>query len=227
VKIRQLHGWQLTTTEARDLQLRLAAQVVRTGGSTPPRLVAGVDMAARRDGTARSAVVVLTFPQLELVETRVAEGILTFPNVPGLLTFREAPLILAACDQLTLTPDLVLVDGQGIAHPRRFGIAAHLGLLLDLPTIGCAKSRLIGIHDDPGHDGGSKADLVDDGEVIGAVLRTKNGTRPVYVSIGHKIDLGTAVQRVLECCRGYRLPQPTRLAHLAAGGRLFQAAIAA
>lgn len=183
-----------------------------------PQLVAGVDISVRSDRTARAAVVVLTFPGLTPVETRIADGILSFPYVPGLLTFREAPLILAACEMLSVGPDLILVDGQGMAHPRRFGIASHLGLLLDTPTIGCAKSRLCGCHETPADPAGSYAELRDGGEIIGAVVRTKAGTKPIYVSIGHKIDMATAIRLVLQCCRGFRIPQPTRLAHLAAGG---------
>jgi deoxyribonuclease V len=140
--------------------------------------------------------------------------------VPGLLSFREAPLILAAFEKLTATPDLVFVDGQGIAHPRRIGLASHLGLCLGLPTIGCAKSRLCGEHETPGFAAGSYAELRDNGEVIGAAVRTRAGVKPVYVSIGHMIDLPSAIRRVLDCCRGYRLPEPTRLAHMAAGGNL-------
>jgi deoxyribonuclease V len=140
-----------------------------------------------------------------------------FPYVPGLLTFREAPLILAAFEKLTVTPDLVMVDGQGIAHPRRIGLAAHLGLCLGIPAIGCAKSRLIGEYAEPENESGSYTELSDKGEVIGAVVRTKAGVKPVYVSIGHMIDLPSAIDRVLDCCRGYRLPEPTRLAHIAAG----------
>jgi deoxyribonuclease V len=223
MKARMLHEWPTgdgRTAKARDLQERLASRVIRKGGSITPGLVAGVDISVRPDGTARAAVVVLTFPGMTPVETRTVEGNPGFPYVPGLLSFREAPLVLAACERLACTPDLIMVDGQGIAHPRRLGIASHLGLLLDVPTIGCAKSRLIGIHETPGQEAGSCADLVDGGELIGAVLRTKTGVKPVYVSIGHKIDLETAIARVLECCRGYRLPHPTRLAHLAAGGNL-------
>ena len=156
------------------------------------------------------------------METKVVKESLDFPYVPGLLSFREAPLTLAACEKLTLTPDLILVDGQGIAHPRRLGLACHLGLFLNMPTIGCAKSRLCGSHEMPGVEAGSYAEVIDKGEVIGAALRTRSGVKPVYVSIGHKIDLPAAIHWVLECCRGYRLPEPTRLAHLAATGRLEQ-----
>jgi deoxyribonuclease V len=136
------------------------------------------------------------------------------------LSFREAPLILAACQELTITPDLIMVDGQGIAHPRRLGLASHLGLLLDTPAIGCAKSLLCGRYGAVGTTPGNFMPLLDDEEVIGTVLCTKAGTKPIYVSIGHKLDLETAIFWVLNCCQGYRVPEPTRLAHLAAGGKL-------
>jgi len=169
---------------------------------------------------AQGAVVVLQYPALRPVETKVIAGNLDFPYIPGLLSFRESPLTLAACEQLGITPDLVLVDGQGVAHPRRFGLASHLGLCLNLPTIGCAKSLLCGTHKTPGAEPGSYAEVVDRGEIIGVALRTKLGVKPIYVSIGHKVDLKTAIYWVMKCCRGYRLPEPTRLAHLAAGGNL-------
>ena len=134
--------------------------------------------------------------------------------------FRELPVILSACEKLNINPDLILVDGQGIAHPRRFGLASHLGLFLDTPTIGCAKSLLCGSHAAPGDEAGNYEEITDSGENIGVVLRTKNRVKPVYVSIGHKVDLATAIHWVLKCCRGYRLPEPTRMAHQAAGGNL-------
>jgi len=165
-------------------------------------------------------VVVLSYPELRVVETKIVQGNLDFPYIPGLLSFRESPLILAACEQLTVTPDLILVDGQGIAHPRRMGLASHLGLFLNTPTIGCAKSLLCGKHEVPDEKPGSCAEVVDRGDTIGVALRTKLGIKPIYVSIGHKIDLQTAIHWVLECCCGYRLPEATRLAHLAAGGNL-------
>ena len=221
MKIAELHDWQLNPAQAMALQRQLAAQVSRSGGVAEPRFIAGVDIAVgKAGGMAAAAVVVLSYPELRLVETRVAHGKLDFPYIPGLLSFREAPLTLAACQQLTVVPDLVIVDGQGIAHPRRMGLACHLGLFLDTPTIGCAKSLLCGRHDKPGEPPGSAAEIVDRGETIGAALRTRLGTKPVYVSTGHKIDLQSAVSWVLACCRGYRLPEPTRLAHLAAGGNL-------
>ncbi len=221
MKVKNLHSWQVSTAQAFDIQLRLASQVSRTNELTNPRYIAGVDISVDRiRGVARGAVVVLSYPELRLVESQVVSGEVDFPYVPGLLSFREAPLTLAAFERLETAPDLVLFDGQGIAHPRRLGLAAHLGLFLDRPSIGCAKSRLCGSHNTLGLEPGSYAELVDGGEVIGAVLRTKAGTKPVYVSIGHKIDLKSAIDWVMQCCRGYRLPEPTRLAHLAAGGKL-------
>ena len=221
MKVEALHSWQVSTTEALDIQRRLAWQVSRSNHIATPRFIAGVDISAgKAQGVATGAVVVLEYPELRLVETQVVQGRLDFPYVPGLLSFRELPLTLAAYEKLTITPDLILVDGQGIAHPRRLGLASHLGLFLDIPTIGCAKSLLCGRHDEPGIDVGSYTEVVDRGETIGAALRTRPGVKPVYVSIGHKVDLEAAIYWVLKCCRGYRLPEPTRLAHLAAGGNL-------
>jgi len=203
------------------MQRRLAAQVSRSGETITPHFIAGVDVAAgKAQGVATAAVVVLEYPELRVVETKVANGKLNFPYIPGLLSFREAPLTLDACHRLTITPDLILVDGQGIAHPRRLGLASHLGLFLNTPTIGCAKSLLCGEYEEPGVEPGSYAEVVDRGETIGAALRTKPGVKPIYVSIGHKVDLQTAIYWVTNCCRRYRLPEPTRLAHLAAGGNL-------
>jgi len=221
MRVTTWHSWRVSTAQALEIQKKLAAQVSRAGKVTSPRLIAGVDISVNKgDGMGIGAVVVLSYPELDLVETRVVNDSLEFPYVPGLLSFREAPLILAACERLTVTPDLIMVDGQGIAHPRRMGLASHLGLFLNIPTIGCAKSRLCGSHEVPGTEPGSYAELVDRDEVIGAVLRTKMGVKPVYVSIGHRVDLPAAIDWVLACCRGYRLPEPTRMAHLAAAGNL-------
>ena len=221
MRINRLHQWELNLAEAKRIQLSLAGKVVVSNEGVEPRLIAGVDVSGpnSRD-VAKGAVVVLGYPELNIVEVQVAEDKVTFPYIPGLLSFRECPLILAACQKLDNTPDLVLVDGQGIAHPRRLGLASHLGLFLDVPTIGCAKSILCGRHEPVGEEVGSHADLIDDSQIIGAALRTKTGVKPIYVSIGHKIDLALASSWVTKCCRGYRLPEPTRLAHLAAGGNL-------
>ncbi len=173
-----------------------------------------------RGDRAIAAVVVLRIDDLQVVEVALERQRVPFPYVPGLLSFRECPSILAAFKKLTVPPDLLLIDGQGIAHPRRFGLASHLGVLLDKPTIGCAKSRYIGTHDEPDLEAGCYTDLFDSEELIGAVMRTRTDVKPLYISVGHKIDLPTALDFVLECCAGYRLPEPTRLAHQAAGGTL-------
>ena len=221
MRIVSRHSWQVTTAQAKAIQTGLAAEVSRVGNVTAPRLIAGVDISVNRwNGTGRGAVVVLNYPDLEIVEVKVVTDKITFPYVPGLLSFREAPLILAAFERIENVPDLVMVDGQGIAHPRRMGLAAHLGLCLGIPTIGCAKSRLCGEGEEPADEQGSRTALLDNGEVIGAVVRTRAGVKPVYVSIGHMIDLEAAIHWVEACCRGYRLPEPTRLAHQAAGGYL-------
>ena len=223
VKVERLHSWQVSVPQALALQRKLAAQVSRIGEVTTPRFIAGVDISvSRAQGMATGAVVVLNYPELRVVETKITQGKLDFPYIPGLLSFRESPLTLAACEELTITPDLILVDGQGIAHPRRLGLASHLGLLLNTPTIGCAKSLLCGEHKELGEQPGSYAEIVDKDEVVGAALRTKLGLKPIYVSIGHKVDLQTAIYWVIQCCRGYRIPEPGRLAHLAAGGNLEQ-----
>lgn len=221
MRIYNRHRWDVTPGRAREIQKALATEVLRSGDVPDVRLVAGIDVSVRwweKKGTA--AVVVLDYPALDIVETSVVSGDITFPYVPGLLTFREAPLVLEACEKLKATPDVILVDGQGVAHPRRIGLASHLGLCLGVPVIGCAKSRLCGTHEEPGREKGSSAELVDGDETIGIVLRTKTGVKPVYVSVGHMIDLISAVRMVQNCCRGYRLPEPTRLAHQAAGGQL-------
>ncbi|MBL7209190.1 MAG: deoxyribonuclease V [Dehalococcoidia bacterium] len=221
MQVQQLHPWQVSPAEAQAIQRRLAGLVSRSNELALPKFVAGVDISAPSSrGMAVGAVVVLSFPDLAVVEAKVTEQRVDFPYVPGLLSFREAPLVLAACERLTTVPDLVLVDGQGIAHPRRFGLASHLGLLLDTPTVGCAKSILCGTHETVEEAPGSFAEIRDNGEVIGAALRTRAGVKPVYISIGHKVDLSSALSWAMKCCRGYRLPEPTRLAHLAASGRL-------
>ena len=220
--VSHLHDWDISIAEAGRLQRELAASVVRSRCLfRPPLYVGGVDVSVDRvQGRARAAVVVLSFPQLELVEVRTAQGALNWPYVPGFLSFRELPLVLAACELVLTTPDILLVDGQGIAHPRRFGLASHLGLFLDTPTVGCAKSLLCGTHGPLGFERGAMAEIVHEGEVVGAAVRTRSNVNPVYVSIGHRCSFADAVESVLHCSGRYRLPEPTRLAHLAAGGRL-------
>ena len=221
MRVRELHSWKATIPEAKEIQLRLAGEVSMANKVGSPRLIAGVDISVRKgDPMGTGAVVVVGFPELAPVEVQVVRQEIPFPYVPGLLSFREAPLILAGFEQLSSEPDLVLVDGQGMAHPRRLGLACHLGLFLDLPAIGCAKSRLFGVHEPVVTERGDFAELRDGDEVIGAALCTKERTKPIYVSIGHKVDLPHAIKWALECCRGYKNPEPLRLAHLAAGGRL-------
>lgn len=210
--IQHLHGWDVSVAEAIALQEHLRQQVRREPLAGPVRHVAGVDVSFRA-GQARAAVAVLSFPGLEIADQAAAEVPISFPYVPGLLTFREGPAVLAALERVTLWPDLVIFDGQGLAHPRRLGLASHLGLFLDLPSIGCAKSRLCGEHHEPGPRRGDWTPLREGGETIGAVLRSRAGARPLYVSIGHRIELEEAVSFVLACCAGHRLPETTRWAH--------------
>lgn len=195
------------------MQRRLAPQIERYDRLDAIRTVAGVDVAyGHRGGPARAAVALFSYPELTLLEHACIVQPATFPYVPGLLSFREAPAVLAAIDRLSRRPDLLLVDGQGIAHPRRLGIASHLGLCLDLPAIGVAKSRLVGTHAEPGPNRGDRSPLADGDEEIGAVLRTRRRVRPLFISIGHRVTLATAITFVLDCGRGYRLPEPCRIA---------------
>lgn len=210
------HPWNLTPTEAVALQRELAAQVRCEDDLGPVRTIAGVDVSMNRfspEGFA--AIVVLSVPDLQVIEVAGARTRLAMPYIPGLLSFREIPMLLEAWAQLKTKPDLLMVDGHGIAHPRRLGIAAHLGVYLDVPAIGCGKSILSGKHEPLAPVRGAKAPLMHRDEVIGYALRTKNKVNPVFVSCGHRVSQETAVRWVLECARGYRLPEPTRQAHLA------------
>jgi len=219
VKLHAPHEWDVTPAEARAIQEQLRDSVIAAGEPENVRLVAGVDISiggAGRDGLA--AVVVLSYPELRAVEQSVVTAAVRFPYVPGLLSFREIPVLIPAFEALNSAPDLVVVDGQGLAHPRRFGLASHLGLLLGLPTIGCAKSRLTGRFVLPDRDASAVSPLLDGDERIGAVLRTRTGVKPLFVSVGHRIGLDAAVSWVLRLTRGLRLPEPTRLAHRAAAG---------
>jgi deoxyribonuclease V len=218
--VRELHPWDLSPKEAMRLQSELASRVVRRGDldAERARLIAGADVAFdKRHGRAVGVVVVLDYPSFEIVERVCVETPVTFPYVPGLLSFRETPVLVGAFEQLQSTPDLLMCDGHGYAHPRRFGFACHVGLLLDVPTIGVAKSLLIGGLTGLDVERGSRADLTHDGETIGAAVRTRDGVRPVYVSIGHRISLAAAERWVLACARGFRVPEPTRVADRLAG----------
>jgi deoxyribonuclease V len=218
VRLKQLHPWDLTPTAAIALQRELAPRVVCVGDPGDVRIVAAADVAfahppaRRQPGLARAAVVAMSYPEMEVLESHVIEAPVTFPYVPGLLSFREIPVLAPAFERLQSRPDLLLVDGQGYAHPRRLGIASHVGLLTDVPTIGCAKSRLCGDHAVPGVEAGRTADLIHNGELIGLVLRTRDNVSPLYVSVGNRIGLREAADWVLRLCRGYRIPEPIRLA---------------
>lgn len=222
VNIRQLHPWEVSLEEARDIQMRLASEVSFTNTIPErPYYVAGTDISPPDgNGVAWGAAVVMSLPSLQVVEVKRAQGRPGFPYIPGLLSFREAPLLLGALERLATTPDFILADGQGLAHPRRFGLACHLGLFTDTPTIGCAKSILRGRHGSLDDERGAWAALEDQGDVVGAALRTRDDVSPIYVSVGHKVDLPSAIRWALACCAGYRMPEPTRLAHQAAAGQL-------
>ena len=223
MNIPQNLNWNLSPHAAIQQQTELAQRVRVTNDFGAVNFVAGVDVGLENENTiARAAVVVLAFPSLEPVASSIARRPVTFPYVPGLLAYRELPVVFDALEKLEREPDLMIVDGQGRAHPRRFGIACHLGVLLDKPTIGCAKSILSGRATTPENRVGAWTPLVDKGETIGAAVRTKLNTKrvtnPVYVSIGHRVDLDTAIDFVLRCTRGYRVPETTRYAHHVAGG---------
>jgi deoxyribonuclease V len=220
MQVAHLHPWDVSPREAMRLQRELASRVLREGVLDAARVhyVAGADVAfdkPNRRGVA--AAVLLAYPSLETVECVTVEAPVTFPYVPGLLSFRETPLLLNAFERLRGTPDLVMIDGHGYAHPRRCGFACHVGLLLDVPTIGVAKSRLVGAHAPVAPARGSRADLLHEDEVVGSLLRTREDVRPVYVSVGHRIGLRDAERWVLACAAGRRVPAPTRLADALAG----------
>lgn len=215
-----LHSWNLSVAEAKELQTKLRTQTVTTNSLGSVEWVAGTDVGFIDNyRLTRAVVVVLSFPGLELVESAIAIRPTTFPYIPGLLSFREIPALKDAYHQLSTCPDLVLCDGQGIAHPRRMGIATHLGLWLDVPTIGVAKSRLIGTHRELEPHKGSWQPLYDGREIVGAVVRSRTNVKPLYVSVGHRIDLATAIDYTLRCTTRYRLPETTRQADKLASDR--------
>ena len=214
----KLHNWDLTPEEAARVQGDLRQRLVLIWDNRPVTTIGGVDISIKTE-TARAAIVVLSYPELTPIEAVVADAPLVFPYIPGLLAFREGPAVLLAWSKLQNKPDLLMFDGQGIAHPRGIGIASQMGLWLECPTIGVAKSRLYGRHAEVGLQRGDQAELLDkSGKIIGTVLRTRERTNPLYISPGHLIDVQHATQFVLDCCTGYRLPEPTRWAHKVAGG---------
>lgn len=223
MKIVQRHPWDISPSEAIAIQQQLRGEVVREDRLGPVRHVAGVDVGFEEDGAlTRAAVAVLGFPSLELVDYAIFRSPTCFPYVPGLLSFREVPAVIGALEKLGVIPDLLLCDGQGIAHPRRFGIASHLGLLCGIPSIGVAKTRLVGEHGPVPEERGEWVPLCDRGETIGAVLRSRLGVKPLYISIGHRVSLATALDYVMACVTRYRLPETTRQAHRLASGPVLQ-----
>jgi deoxyribonuclease V len=218
MKLRQLHQWHVDYSTAAGIQNSLADRVILRDKDLPDtiKLVAGADVSCKRgDNRLFAAVVVLGYPGLDVLEEASCVAPTDFPYIPGLLTFREGPALLEAFQKLTMKPDVVIFDGQGIAHPRGFGLAAHLGLILDVPSVGCAKTRLVGEHDEVAIERGAWSELQYGGTVIGSVLRTKRNVNPVYVSPGHKVSVDTARRIVLSCSGRYRIPEPTRQAHRA------------
>jgi len=215
LRVKRLHRWDVSYEEAVSIQNELREKII----ISPLTLksvgtVAGADVSFDRPtNTMHAAVAIFSFPSLEPVEHAVAREKATFPYIPGLLSFREAPIVAKAFEKLSRSPDVLICDGQGVAHPRGVGLASHLGLLFDVPSIGCAKSRLCGEHGTVGPEVGESAPLKLSGRTVGAVLRTRKSVKPVFVSAGHLADLPGAVRMVLGCCTGFRLPEPTRRAH--------------
>jgi len=217
MKIKALHNWDVTYGEAVQLQEELRKQLILFDDNHTSKIktVAGADISyARGDDLFFVAVVLLEYPTLKVLEKVSYSQRVTFPYIPGLLTFREGPPLLTAFERLNHVPDVVIFDGHGIAHPRRIGLASHMGLFLDVPTIGCAKKKLIGFYADPGPRRMDHTPLTIESETIGAVVRTKEKVKPVFISQGHRISLARAVDIALSCCTRYRLPEPTREAHL-------------
>lgn len=218
------HNWPDNVEKAREIQARLRHQVICENELGTVNFVAGIDVGFEDNGkTTRAAVAVLKFPELTLHEKIIKRTPTCFPYIPGYLSFRELPGVMDALSRLKTIPDLILCDGQGIAHPRRFGIACHLGVLTGIPSIGVAKSRLFGTYTEPGSDKGEWSSLIDTSqsgknEIIGAVLRTRNNVKPLFISIGHRVDLETAIDYTLKCTTRYRLPETTRWAHKLASG---------
>ena len=214
-----MHTWKLTPKEAVQLQREISSMIVIGGEPEKLDLIAGIDISMQLFGkTGYAAVIVFSYPDLEVVEEAFARGPIPFPYVPGLLTFREGPLIEQAMSQLQSSPDLLIFDGHGIAHPRGMGIAAHMGLKLNIPSIGCAKSRLCGEYLEPASEKGSSSVLQDgEGKQIGVVLRTRDKVKPVFVSPGHMVGMDASARIIMSCTGKYRIPIPTREAHIRVG----------
>jgi deoxyribonuclease V len=221
LKYLKLHPWKVGTARAKEIQLALAGRLVPEWDGREVRLIAAADVGLPDRNTVLAAVVVLTFPDLEIVETRVKKGKVRFPYVPGYLSFREVPALLGCLEKVRTAPDVLMCDAQGLAHPRGLGLATHVGILLDSPVLGCAKSVLYGEFAEPGARKGSMSYMHGrDGGIVGAAVRTRDGVKPVYVSVGNRIDLATSVDLVLACSPRYRIPEPLRLAHSLSVGKL-------
>lgn len=214
-QFKQLHDWNLQPREAVELQKRLREQVRIAPLARPVKTIAGADISFNKfEPTVYAGIVVLSFPEMEVIEEVGVVSETRFPYVPGLLSFRETPSVLEAWSQLKTEPDALMLDGQGLAHPRRVGIACHVGLLIERPTLGCAKSVLVGQYEEPSKERGAWTELIHKGEVVGAAVRTKKNVQPIFVSPGHLIDLEGAIDLTLRSDGGYRQPEPTRRAHL-------------
>lgn len=215
MEVRSLHPWNVDYRRAIIIQEKLRANISLTNSFRTIESVAGADVSYSRGGQEGiAAMVILSYPDLDLMDEAFARGKVSFPYIPGLLSFREAPLLLRVFRKLQRLPDVILYDGQGIAHPRSLGLASHMGLLLDLPSVGCAKKKLVGDFGEVGPQPGSITPLEIGGRIVGAVVRTRGGVKPVIVSPGHRIDVESSIGLVLKTCRGFRLPEPLRLAHL-------------
>jgi len=215
MKCLNLHAWNLSYDEAIKMQQDLSTRVILEPFKSELKLVAGADVSYSKNSDLFFAgIIVLEIPTMTVVEESTAYDRVDFPYIPGLLSFRESPVLIKAFEKLKVIPDVVVLDGQGIAHPRGLGIASHIGLLLDMPTIGCAKNILVGHYEEPGIEAGDHNPIIFKGKNVGAVVRTKRKVSPVFVSPGHKMDIPSATEIILKTCRGYRLPEPTRQAHL-------------
>ncbi|MBI5115134.1 deoxyribonuclease V [Candidatus Poribacteria bacterium] len=213
-RIKQIHKWNVSYHEAVAIQNELREKVLFSPLKREIRTVAGADVSYdKHSDKLYASLVVLSFPALDVLEEVIVEEKAAFPYIPGLLSFRETPIVVKAYERLRTAPDVLVCDGQGVAHPRGLGLASHLGLLLGIPSIGCAKSRLCGVHGPVGPEVGDYAPLKDNGRTIGAVLRTRRAVKPVYVSVGHMVNLRGAIKLILACGAGYRIPEPTRRAH--------------
>ncbi len=220
MKIGKLHEWNVSYDRARELQTDLRKRLILHDRNIPIniRTIAGADISySKKSNTFFAAIVVLDFLTMEVVEQSSSSGTADFPYIPGLLTFREGPVLLEAFRKLNSSPDVIIFDGQGIAHPRGIGLASHMGLFLEIPSIGCGKTRLVGSYEEPGNEPGDYSPLAYEGSIVGVALRTKKNVKPIFVSQGHRVGLDRAIDITLSSCRGYRVPEPTRRAHLAAG----------